>query len=233
MSLRVNKKLNKMKARADGKVRVRTAKGRKLSSTLWLQRQLNDPYTLEAKRLGWRSRSAFKLIEMDEKFSLLKSAKVVVDLGSAPGGWLQVASKFNCEKLIGIDLLGHDSVEGADLITADFLEDAGLHALERELGGLRVDIVLSDLAANSIGHYGTDRLRNMLLAEAAADFAFSVLCVGGAFVCKVFGSANEGDLLTNLKQRFARVRHYKPSASRKQSAEIYVVAQDYRGVRGE
>ncbi len=227
----MKKKLSNMRSRADNKVKVRTAKGRKISSTLWLQRQLNDPYTLEAKRLGWRSRSAFKLIEMDEKFTLLKNAKVVVDLGSAPGGWLQVASKAKPEKLIGIDLLEHDTIEGADLIQADFLEDEGLHALEEKLAGNKVDLLLSDMAANAIGHYGTDRLRNMLLAEVAADFAFSVLAEGGTFVCKVFGSANEGDLLTKLKQRFAKVRHYKPSASRKQSPEIYVVAQTYRGVK--
>ena len=229
----MKKKLSNMRARADNKVRVRTAKGRKLSSTLWLQRQLNDPYTLEAKRLGWRSRSAFKLIEMDEKFSLLQKAEIIVDLGSAPGGWLQVASKSKPKQLIGIDLLEHDSVEGATLIQQDFLEDEGLQALETELNGAKVDLLLSDMAANAIGHYGTDRLRNMLLAEVAADFAFSVLAQGGDFVCKVFGSANEGDLLTKLKQRFAKVRHYKPSASRKESPEIYVVAQGYRGIKND
>jgi len=211
-------------------VRVRTAKGRPVSSTLWLRRQLNDPYVAEAKRQGYRSRAAFKLIELDERFDLLKSGASVLDLGAAPGGWTQVAVERVGPKgkVLGVDILPMDAVPGAEVMQLDFMADEAPARIEAALGG-PVDIVLSDMAAPTTGHKATDHLRIVAMAETAADFAMKVLKPGGAFLCKVFQGGTEGELLTQLKQRFAKVVHAKPKASRAESAELYVVATGYKG----
>ena len=211
-------------------VRVKTASKRSLSSTLWLERQLNDPYVHEAKKQGYRSRAAFKLLQLDEKFNLLKPGAKVVDLGAAPGGWTQVAVDRVGEKgrVVGIDLLAIDPIPGADLIQLDFMDDSAPDALKRLLDG-PADLVLSDMAASAIGHTQTDHLRIVALADAAYDFAKDVLKPHGAFVAKVLQGGATGELLTLLKRDFAQVKHVKPPASRTDSAEIYVVALGFRG----
>ncbi|MEM9619049.1 MAG: RlmE family RNA methyltransferase [Pseudomonadota bacterium] len=210
-------------------VHVKTAKRREYGSTLWLKRQLNDPYVRKAKAEGWRSRAAFKMLELDEKFSLLKPGARVVDLGCAPGGWCQVAAKAVGRKgrVIGIDYLAMPAVPGAEVLEMDFLDDDAPDRLKELLGG-DADIVLSDMAAPTTGHKSTDHLRIVALAEAALDFAEDVLAPGGAFVCKVFAGGAEGDLLKRLKQRFTSVKHAKPKASRSDSAEKYVVATGFK-----
>lgn len=211
-------------------VHVKTAKKRDYASTLWLKRQLNDPYVRKAKAEGWRSRAAFKLLELDEKFSLLKPGGRIVDLGCAPGGWLQVAVKATGKsgKVVGIDYLHVPAVPGADILEMDFLEEEAPERLKEMLGG-EADVVLSDMAAPTTGHRSTDHLRIVALAEAALDYAEDVLAPGGAFVCKVFAGGAEGDLLNRLKQNFDSVKHAKPKASRSDSAEKYVVATGFRG----
>lgn len=213
--------------------RVKTAKGRRLSSTRWLQRQLNDPYVQEAKRLGYRSRAAFKLIELDDKFGFLQKNAKVIDLGAAPGGWTQVAMERIGEggHVIGIDLLEMEAIPGADLIQGDFLDDDAPERLNALLGG-QADVVLSDMAAASTGHPQTDHLRIMGLLEVAADFAADVLAPGGAFVGKVLQGGTENELLAALKRDFKTVKHAKPPASRSDSAEVYVVATGFRGGDG-
>lgn len=211
-------------------VRVKTAKKRSASSTQWLQRQLNDPYVAEAKRRGYRSRAAFKLIQLDDRFRFLKPGARVVDLGCAPGGWLQVA----CERVgpkgtvVGIDYLPTAPVPGATILELDFLDPAAPARLEAALGG-PADVVLSDMAAPTTGHAATDHLRIVALAEAAWAFAESVLAPGGTFVVKVFKGGAERELLAALKRAFTSIRHAKPAASRPESAETYVVAQGFRG----
>ena len=200
----------------------------KHSSTLWLHRQLNDPYVARAKAEGYRSRAAYKLIELNEKFALLKKGARIVDLGCAPGGWLQVAVKEGAAHVVGIDYLGCDAIAGAEILELDFLEEGADAALKDALGG-PADIVLSDMAAPTTGHRATDHLRIIALAEAALDFAEDVLAPGGVFVCKVFQGGAEGDLLKRLKANFPVVRHAKPKASRADSAEMYVVATGFRG----
>ncbi|ABC21050.1 RlmE family RNA methyltransferase [Rhodospirillum rubrum] len=218
-------------------VRVRTAKGRKASSTRWLQRQLNDPYVLEAKRQGLRSRAAFKLIELDERFTLLKPGMRVVDLGAAPGGWTQIAVERtrslhpNGGKVVGMDILEWEGVAGATCLTHDFMDDAAPLMLKGAMDGA-VDLVLSDMAAPTTGHRQTDHLRVMGLAEAAWYFAEEVLAPGGAFVCKVFQGGTEGALLTRMKKMCEVIRHAKPPASRQGSPEVYVIAQGFRGLSG-
>ena len=217
-------------------VRVKTAARRTASSTQWLERQLNDPFVAEAKRLGYRSRAAFKLIQLDDRFRLLKPGMRVVDLGSAPGGWLQVAAaRLKAEtgrgRLVGIDCLPLGAVAGTVLLQLDFLDETAPAALRAALDG-PADLVLSDMAAPTTGHAATDHLRVMALADAAYAFAREVLAPGGAFVAKVFQGGTERDLLAALKQDFAVVRHVKPPASRADSAEIYVVAQGFRGTSG-
>ncbi len=214
----------------DFNVHVKTAKRREYGSTLWLKRQLNDPYVRKAKAEGYRSRAAYKLTELDDKFALLKPGARVVDLGCAPGGWLQVAVKKvgGRGKVVGIDYLNVPAVAGADILEMDFLNPAAPDALKDMLGG-DADIVLSDMAAPTTGHKATDHLRIVALAEAALDFAEDVLAPGGAFVCKVFAGGAEGDLLTRLKQSFETVKHAKPKASRSDSAEKYVVATGFKG----
>ncbi len=207
---------------------VKTAKHRKLSSTLWLHRQLNDPYVARAKAEGYRSRAAYKLLEIDEKFGLLKKGARVVDLGCAPGGWLQVAVKKGAGKVVGIDYLEMPGVPGADVLKLDFLDERAPAKLKALLGG-EADLVLSDMAAPTTGHKSTDHLRIVALADAALDFALDVLAPGGVFVSKVFQGGAEGALLARLKENFTIVKHAKPKASRAESAEMYVVATGFRG----
>lgn len=216
--------------------RVKTARGRKTSSTRWLQRQLNDPWVAEAKRLGFRSRAAFKLIQLDEKLGLLKPGMRVVDLGCAPGGWLQVAAdRLKIDRpagqgarLVGIDYLACDPVPGATVLELDFLDDSAPDRLKAALDG-PADLVLSDMAAPTTGHAATDHLRIIALAETAYAFAASVLAPEGRFVCKVFQGGTENSLLALLKRDFTKIRHVKPAASRADSKETYVVAEGFRG----
>jgi 23S rRNA (uridine2552-2'-O)-methyltransferase len=213
-----------------GKVRVKTAKNRTAQSTRWLQRQLNDPYVKQAKAQGWRSRAAFKLMELDDKFGLLKGVRAVVDLGVAPGGWAQVVRKRAPQaKVVGIDLLPVDPIEGVVLLEMDFLDEAADAKLSEALGGDAPDLVISDMAANTVGHAQTDHLRTMGLVEAAVWFAVEHLKPGGAFVAKVFAGGTDKELLVTLKQNFTTVKHAKPPASRKGSSEWYVIAQGFKG----
>jgi len=211
-------------------VRVKSARRRKPSSKEWLTRQLNDPYVAEARRLGYRSRAAFKLIQLDQRFRLLAPGRRVVDLGCAPGGWTQIAAARVGPrgKVLGIDLLATDPIAGASLLTGDFRDPAIALNIRDALGG-PADLVLSDMAAPATGHAATDHLRIVALAEDAFAFAETLLKPGGAFVAKVFQGGSEGALLTALKQAFAEVRHAKPAASRAESAETYVVARGFRG----
>jgi 23S rRNA (uridine2552-2'-O)-methyltransferase len=209
--------------------RLRSAGKRTASSARWLTRQLNDPYVRQAKAAGWRSRAAFKLIELDAKFGLLKSARRVVDLGIAPGGWAQVVRKQAPKAaVVGIDLLPTDAIEGVTIFEMDFMADAAPALLLGALAG-PPDLVLSDMAANTTGHKGTDHLRTMGLVETAADFAIQNLAPGGAFVAKVLAGGTDTQLLALLKQHFASVKHAKPPASRKDSSEWYVIAQGFKG----
>ena len=220
--------------RRNQKVRLRTAKQRTASSQRWLERQLNDPYVAEAKRLGYRSRAAFKLAGIDAKHHLLKPGKRVLDLGAAPGGWSQVAadrvkSLDGQGQVVAIDLLDMEPLAGVEFIKMDFMDGEAPGRLKAMLRGGRADVVLSDMAAQGTGHVATDHLRIMGLAEAAAEFAYEVLSPGGAFVCKVFQGGTERQLLEGLKRSFAAVRHVKPPASRSESAELYVLATGFRG----
>lgn len=216
------------------KVKVRTARNRKLSSTLWLERQLNDPYVAAAKREGYRSRAAYKLLEIDEKYGLLKPGQIIVDLGAAPGGWSQVAAdRVKAEtgegNVIAVDLTAVDPIAGVLLLQGDFMDPDAPSALMKALGGRRADMVMSDMAAPATGHRQTDHLRIMGLCEAALDFAVSVLNPGGAFLCKVLQGGTANELLGGLKHNFAKVRHVKPKASRADSSELYVLATGFRG----
>ncbi len=216
------------------KVRVKTASKRKISSTRWLQRQLNDPYVTKAREQGYKSRAAFKLIELDEKHKLLKPGMRIVDLGCAPGGWLQVAAsalKSNPKnpRIVGIDYLETDPVPGCIILKKDFTEDDAPALLIEALGGHKADLVLSDMAAPTTGHKPTDHLRIIALVELAADFAVDILAPGGTFVAKVFQGGTEHELLAALKKQFASTFHAKPPASRKDSAETYLVAKGFKG----
>ncbi|MEA3016269.1 MAG: rRNA (uridine2552-2-O)-methyltransferase [Sphingomonadales bacterium] len=209
--------------------RVRTAKGRKVGSTKWLERQLNDPYVKRAKAEGYRSRAAYKLIELDDRFGVLKGVRRVVDLGVAPGGWTQVVRKrAPLARIVGIDLLPTDPIDGADLLQLDFMAEEAPQRLREALGG-EADLVLSDMAANTVGHPQTDHLRTMGLVEAALDFAVEILRPGGAFLAKVLAGGADHQLVAELKRRFSSVKHAKPPASRKGSSEWYVVAQGFKG----
>ncbi|MCR9255153.1 MAG: RlmE family RNA methyltransferase [Alphaproteobacteria bacterium] len=208
--------------------RVKTAKRRSASSTRWLERQLNDPYVQEAQRRGYRSRAAFKLIELDDKFHFLKGAKRIVDLGAAPGGWTQIAlERAPGATVAGIDLLPIDPLPQATFLEMDFLDDSAPDRLKEILGG-EADVVLSDMSPNTTGHASTDHLRIMNLVETALMFAEEVLAPGGTFVAKVFRGGTEQTLLNQMKRRFETVKHAKPPASRKGSAESYVIAQEFR-----
>jgi 23S rRNA (uridine2552-2'-O)-methyltransferase len=213
----------------DPQKRVRKSKKHTASSARWLTRQLNDPYVKQAQAEGYRSRSAFKLVELDERFGLLKGAARVIDLGIAPGGWSQVVRKQAPRAaIVGIDLLPTEPIEGVTIFQLDFMDDAAPAALSEALGG-PPDLILSDMAANTVGHKQTDHLRTMGLVEAAADFAIATLAPGGAFVAKVLAGGTDTDLLALLKRHFATVKHAKPPASRKDSSEWYVVAQQFKG----
>ena len=206
---------------------LRTARGRTTASQRWLSRQLNDPYVQAAKQQGWRSRAAFKLLELDDKFHLLKPGALVLDLGAAPGGWSQVAVKREAGRVGGVDLLAMDPIPGATMIQGDFQDPDMPERLHALLGGAP-NLVLSDMAPNTTGHAATDHVRIVALADLALDFAESVLASGGGFVAKVFQGGSERDMLNRLKRHFAVVRHAKPPASRKESSELYVVATGFR-----
>ena len=215
------------------KTRVKTARKRSLSSMLWLQRQLNDPFVAQAKREGHRSRAAYKLLEMNEKYELLRPGGRIVDLGAAPGGWSQVAAREvkSAEgrgRVIGIDLIEIDPIEGVEFRVMNFHDADAPERLREWLGG-PADGVMSDMAANATGHRKTDHLRIVGLAEIAVDFACSVLAPDGFFIAKVLQGGSEGDLLARLKKEFSTVRHLKPKASRAESAEMYVLATGFRG----
>lgn len=215
------------------RVTVRTGGKRKLSSKLWLERQLNDPYVAQARRDGYRSRAAFKLIEIDDKYRLLKPGMTVVDLGAAPGGWSQIAAKRvgaadGKGRVVAIDLLEMPEIAGVQFAQIDFLDQDAPEKLIAMLGG-RADAVLSDMAANTTGHRKTDQLRIVGLVEAAALFASEVLKPGGTFLAKVFQSGADADLLAQLKRDYATVRHVKPASSRQDSSERYVLATGFRG----
>ncbi|HZL32075.1 MAG TPA: RlmE family RNA methyltransferase [Pseudolabrys sp.] len=216
----------------DLKVRVKTGKGRKLSSKLWLERQLNDPYVARAKREGMRSRAAYKLMEIDDKARFLKKGARVLDLGAAPGGWAQVAAKRvhapEQGRVVGIDLLDIDPLPGVEFTQLDFLDSAAPDKLKAMLGG-PADVVLSDMAANATGHRRTDHIKIVALVEAAAEFAREVLAPGGVFLAKVIQGGTEGILLADLKRDFTTVKHVKPLASRADSAELYLLATGFRG----
>lgn len=215
-------------------VRLRTAKGRKIGSTRWLQRQLNDPYVEEAKRRGYRSRAAFKLSEIDDKQHILKPGMTVVDLGAAPGGFSQVAAERvraaeGKGRVIAADLTEIEPIPGVEVLTLDVSDAGAGERLKAALGGVLADVVLSDMAAHATGHKQTDHLRVMALAEAALDFAEEVLAPGGTFLAKVLQGGAGQELVTRLKQGFAKVQHVKPKASRADSAEVYVLARGFRG----
>jgi len=208
--------------------RLKTAKGRKISSTRWLERQLNDPYVRRAKAENYRSRAAYKLLELDERFGLLKGVKAVVDLGIAPGGWSQVVRRrAPAARVVGIDLLPTDPIEGVTILQMDFMDEDAPARLKAELGG-PADLILSDMAANTVGHPQTDHLRTMGLVEAGLEFAAEVLKPGGAYVAKVLAGGADSALVAALKRQFATVKHAKPPASRKDSSEWYVVAQGFK-----
>lgn len=213
--------------------RLKTARGRKLSSQRWLERQLNDPYVTRSKQEGYRSRAAYKLLEMDERFGLLKPGRRVVDLGAAPGGWSQVAaarvgSTDAAPLVVAIDFLDMDALPGVATLKADFLDPEAPDAIRAALAGHPADLVLSDMAAPTTGHRATDHLRIVALCEAAADFAGDVLAPGGAFLAKVFRGGTENTLLAGLKRDFAKVQHVKPPASRADSPELYLLATGFR-----
>jgi len=212
-----------------GHTRVRTGRGRTSQSIRWLERQLNDPYVKRAKAEGYRSRAAYKLIELDEKFDMLKGARRVVDLGIAPGGWAQVIRrKLPKAAVVGIDLLPVDPIEGVTIFQMDFTDDAAPDRLVDALGGAP-DLVLSDMAANTVGHAQTDALRTMGLVETALDFAIQNLAPGGVFVSKVFAGGADSALVAEMKRNFTSVKHAKPPSSRKGSVEWFVVAQGFKG----
>ncbi|AOH83546.1 rRNA methyltransferase [Sphingomonas panacis] len=211
------------------RTRVKTARKRTAQSTRWLERQLNDPYVKRAKAEGFRSRAAYKLSELDERFGFLKGVRRVVDLGVAPGGWAQVVRRQTPKaSVVGIDLLPVDPIDGVILLQMDFMDDAAPDRLIAELGGAP-DLVLSDMAANTVGHPQTDALRTMALVEAAVAFAVDVLEPGGGFIGKVFAGGADSALVAELKRNFTSVKHAKPPASRKGSSEWYVVAQGFKG----
>jgi 23S rRNA (uridine2552-2'-O)-methyltransferase len=222
------------KSERDLKVRVKTGKGRKIGSTLWLQRQLNDPYVARAKAEGYRSRAAYKIIELNERHKLFHKGMRMVDLGAAPGGWSQVAAPIVGSTpanplIVAIDFLEIDPIDGVVFLKKDFTDNDAPQLLLEALGGHKPDIVLSDMAAPTTGHRATDHLRIMALVELAADFAVQVLAPGGTFVSKVFQGGTEHELLAMLKQHFTTTLHAKPPASRSGSAETYLVAKGFRG----
>ena len=212
--------------------RVKTAKGRTVSSTRWLQRQLNDPYVVLAKQEGYRSRAAFKIMEIDKKFRIFKKGRTVLDLGAAPGGWTQVAvSKVGKGNVVALDILDMDPIEGAISLKQDFLAPEAQGRVLEALNGRRCSVVMSDMAANTTGDRSTDHLRIMALLEEAYGFAVTVLEEGGFFVCKIFQGGAEQELLNQMKRDFEKVKHFKPESSRKDSKEMYLIASGFRGIK--
>ncbi|MEJ5153657.1 RlmE family RNA methyltransferase [Gluconobacter wancherniae] len=211
----------------DKYVALRTARGRTPAQQRWLNRQLNDPYVVAARKQGWRSRAAFKLIEIDDRFTLIHPGTRIIDLGAAPGGWTQVAVKRGAKHVAGVDLLPVDPVAGAEIVEGDFTDPEMPDRLKEILGG-PADLVMSDMAPNTTGHAATDHIRIMGLAEGALDFAMQVLAEGGSFVAKVFQGGSEKQMLIPMKKAFTSVKHVKPPASRKDSSELYVVATGFR-----
>ncbi len=209
-------------------VSLKTAKSRTSASQRWLARQLNDPYVAAARRQGWRSRAAFKLLELDDRYHLIRPHARVLDLGAAPGGWTQVAVRRGAASVLAVDLLPIDPIHGATIIQGDFTEPDMPDRLTAELGG-KADLVLSDMAPNTTGHAATDHIRIVALAEMALDFALRILTPDGGFVAKVFQGGAEREMLATLKRHFSQVRHAKPPASRKESSELYVVALGFKG----
>ena len=208
--------------------RLKTAKGRTSSQQAWLERQINDPFSAEARALGYRSRAAFKLSEIDDRFRLIRKGSLIVDLGCAPGGWIQIAQQRGAGKIVGIDLLPVDPLPPAELVQMDFTDPAAPALLIDLLGG-KPDIVLSDMAPNTVGHRETDHLRIVGLIEMGADFAVSVLKPGGAFVAKAFQGGETAEIIARLKQHFTKVQNVKPKASRADSSEVFLVATGFKG----
>ncbi len=222
------------KSNRDLKVRVKTSKGRKIGSTLWLQRQLNDPYVAQAKAEGFRSRAAYKIKELDERYKIFRKGQRIVDLGAAPGGWSQIAAPLvgstpENPLIVGIDFLEMDAIDGVIFLKKDFTDDDAPKALIDALGGHKVDIVMSDMASPTTGHRATDHLRIIGLVEMAAEFAIDVLAPGGIFIAKVFQGGTEHELLALLKRHFTTTLHAKPKASRQGSAETYLLARGFKG----
>jgi len=208
--------------------RLKTAKGRTSSQQAWLERQINDPFSAEARALGYRSRAAFKLSEIDDRFKLIRKGSLIVDLGCAPGGWIQIAQQRGAGKIVGIDLLPVDPLPPAELVQMDFTDPAAPALLIDLLGG-KPDLVLSDMAPNTVGHRETDHLRIVGLIEMGADFAVSVLKPGGSFVAKAFQGGETAEIIARLKQHFAKVQNVKPKASRADSSEVFLVATGFKG----
>jgi len=217
--------MSKKKSREGLTVKVKTARGRRSSSTRWLQRQLNDPFVDKAKKEGYRSRAVYKLQEIDNKFTVLKKAKIIVDLGCAPGGWLQLAKERSDGRIIGIDLQDVEPVDRTEIIKGDIRDDEVLE----EFIDLKIDVVMSDMAASSCGHKETDHLRIISLCEIALDFAVKTLKPGGSFICKILQGGGNNQLVEELKSNFNNVKYFKPKASRQDSSEAYVVALDFKG----
>ena len=213
-------------------VRVKTSKGRKISSTKWLQRQLNDPYVARARAEGYKSRAAFKLIEIHEKFHLFKKNMKILDLGAAPGGWSQVAAKLissdiNSPNILAVDLLEMEAIAGVVSMVKDFTDIDAVDVIMDTLKG-KVDIVMSDMAANTIGHTATDHIRTIDLCERAASFSYQILNPGGHFIAKIFKGGTEGNLLSEIKKRFSIIKHFKPKSSRPESSEEYLIAMGFK-----
>lgn len=228
--VKLTKSAKEVRGRHSLTVRLKSAKYHNQSSNRWLERQLNDPYVAEAKRVGYRSRAAFKLIQLDEKYQFLGKDKIIVDLGCAPGGWTQVAVMRNkgTGQVVGLDILETEPIEGATLIKQDFTEPEAAEKLKELVRG-KADIVMSDMAANTTGHQQTDHLRTIGLVEAAYEFAKEILAENGIFITKVFQGGAEGNLLSDAKKNFQKVTHSKPDASRQGSPETYLVCQGFRG----
>ncbi|MFV0627461.1 MAG: RlmE family RNA methyltransferase [Alphaproteobacteria bacterium] len=226
----IKKSSKQVKTQRNLAVRVKTAKSRTKSSTKWLQRQLNDPYVSAAQKEGYRSRAAFKLIQLDEKYKFLGKGKRIVDLGCAPGGWTQIAVARNkgAGQIVGLDILETEPIQGATLLCQDFTEPEAADNLKALLEG-EADVVMSDMAANTIGHQQTDHLRTIWLVELAYHFAKEVLAEGGIYIAKAFQGGAETNLLNDIKKNFTKVTHFKPDASRKDSSETYLVAQGFKG----
>jgi len=207
-------------------IRVKASKGRDISSTNWLKRQLNDQYVIQAKIDGYKSRSAYKLLEINEKYNLIKPKMRIIDLGAAPGGWSQVASNIIGKEglIVAIDLLDMESIPNVITIKGDFMDDSTIELIKSELGSSVVDLVMSDMAANTTGHNATDHLRIIALCEEAFNFALTILKPGGHFIAKIFRGGTENDLLNKVKRNFKIVKHFKPHSSRKESTEFYLIA---------